>query len=67
MLSEKLSKPFGLTRVAVDLIFALTGYFMGGTVGLGTVICAFVVGPAAQLFMPLSQHLVELCLKKGVR
>lgn len=67
VLSEKLSKPFGLTRVAVDLIFALTGYFMGGTVGLGTVICAFVVGPAAQLFMPLSQHLVELCLKKGVR
>lgn len=67
VLSEKLSKPFGPVRVAVDLVFALAGYLLGGTVGLGTVICAFVVGPAAQLFMPLSRRLVEFCLKKGVR
>ena len=66
VLSEKLSKPFGPVRVAVDLIFALSGYLMGGTVGLGTLICAFVVGPAAQVFMPLSRRLVEFCLKKGV-
>ena len=40
---------------------------LGGTVGLGTLICAFVVGPAAQLFMPLSRRLVEVCLSKGAR
>ena len=66
VLSEKLSKPFGPVRVAVDLVFALSGYMMGGTVGIGTLICAFVVGPAAQVFMPLSRRLVEFCLKKGV-
>lgn len=66
VLSEKLNKPFGPIRVAVDLTFALAGYLLGGTVGLGTVICAFVVGPAAQLFMPLSRRLVELCLKRGL-
>ena len=66
VLSEKLSKPFGPVRVAVDLVFALSGYLMGGTVGIGTLICAFVVGPAAQVFMPLSRRLVEFCLKKGV-
>lgn len=67
VLSEKLAKPFGPTRMAVDLVFALAGYLMGGTVGLGTLVCAFVVGPAAQLFMPLSRRLVELCLKRGLR
>ena len=66
VLSEKLPKPFGPVRVAVDLVFALSGYLMGGTVGIGTLICAFVVGPAAQVFMPLSRRLVEFCLKKGV-
>jgi uncharacterized membrane protein YczE len=66
VLSEKLSKPFGPVRVAVDLVFALSGYLMGGTVGIGTLICAFVVGPAAQVVMPMSRRLVEFCLKKGV-
>ena len=67
VLSEKLKKPFGPVRVAVDLSFALAGWLLGGTVGLGTLICAFVVGPAAQLFMPLSRRLVEVCLSKGAR
>ena len=65
VLSDKLRKPFGPTRVAVDLLFAGLGYLLGGTVGLGTVICAFVVGPAAQVFMPFSRRLVELSLKRG--
>ena len=65
VISEKLHAPFGLTRVLVDLCFAGLGFLLGGTLGLGTVICAFVVGPAAQLFMPLSRRLVESCLKRG--
>lgn len=64
VLSDKLRKPFGPTRVAVDLLFAGLGFLLGGTVGLGTLICAFVVGPAAQVFMSFSQRLVELCLKR---
>ena len=63
VLSEKLRKPFGPTRVIVDLFFAGAGYLLGGTGGLGTLICAFVVGPAAQLFMPFSQRLVDFCVK----
>ena len=64
VLSEKLRKPFGPTRVIVDLLFAGAGYLLGGTVGLGTLICAFVVGPAAQLFMPFSQRLVNTCVSQ---
>ena len=54
VISEKLKRPFGAVRVAVDLCFALAGFAMGGVLGLGTVICAFLVGPAAQLFLPVS-------------
>ena len=54
VISEKTHWKFGVVRIAVDVCFALAGFLLGGTVGLGTVICAFVVGPAAQVFMPIS-------------
>ena len=69
VLSDKLRKPFGPVRIGVDLTFALVGLALGGVVGLGTVICAFRVGPAAQLFFPISQRLCEAALAQfaGVR
>ena len=69
VLSDKLGKPFGPVRIGVDLTFALVGLALGGVVGLGTVICAFLVGPAAQLFFPISQRLCEAALAQfaGVR
>ena len=69
VLSDKLRKPFGPVRIGVDLTFALVGLTLGGVVGLGTVICAFLVGPAAQLFFPISQRLCEAALAQfaGVR
>lgn len=69
VLSGKLRKPFGPVRIGVDLTFALVGLALGGVVGLGTVICAFLVGPAAQLFFPISQRLCEAALAQfaGVR
>ena len=69
VLSDKLRTPFGPVRIGVDLTFALVGLVLGGVVGLGTVICAFLVGPAAQLFFPISQRLCEAVLAQfaGVR
>lgn len=64
VLSGKLHKPFGPVRVLVDLGFALIGFLLGGVVGLGTVICAFVVGPAAQLFFPASGRICTFCVQK---
>lgn len=57
VISDKTRWKFGIVRIAVDVCFALTGFLLGGTLGLGTVICAFVVGPAAQVFMPISARL----------
>ena len=57
VLSDKTKWKFGQVRVAVDLLFALTGFLLGGTLGAGTLICMAVVGPVAQVFMPVSEKL----------
>lgn len=64
VISDKSKKPFGPVRVAVDVCFAAIGFALGGVLGLGTVICAFVVGPAAQIFLPISQRICEGCIRK---
>ncbi len=61
VLSDKSKKPFGPVRVAVDVCFAAIGFALGGVLGLGTVICAFVVGPAAQIFLPVSRRICDGC------
>ena len=62
-ISETLKKPFGAVRVCVDVSFALVGWLLGGVLGAGTVVCAFLVGPTAQLCFPLSRRLCALGLK----
>ena len=59
VLSDKLHKPFGIIRVIVDLLFTGIGFALGGTVGVGTIICAFFVGPAANLFFPTVEKAVR--------
>ena len=69
VLSDKSGKPFGPVRIGVDLTFALVGFTLGGVVGVGTIICAFLVGPAAQLFFPVSEKICVCVLNQfaGVR
>ena len=57
VLSDKTKWKFGPVRVGVDLLFALVGFALGGTVGVGTLICMAVVGPVAQVFMTYSEKL----------
>lgn len=63
VLSEKSGKPFGLVRVCVDCAFAGTGFLLGGVIGVGTVVCAGLVGPAAQLFFPVSEKICQAALQ----
>ena len=64
VLSDRSGKPFGPVRVAVDILFALIGWLLGGVVGLGTLVCAGLVGPCAQVFLPISGKLCDFCLNK---
>lgn len=59
VISDKIKRPFGIIRVLVDVCFAAVGYALGGTVGVGTIICAFVVGPVAGIFMPFNEKIIK--------
>lgn len=59
VISDKLKKPFGIVRVIVDLLFTGIGFAFGGTVGIGTLICAFFVGPVANFFFPVVEKSVK--------
>lgn len=63
VLSDKLKKKFGIVRVIVDVSFVAAGVLLGGIFGIGTLVCAFVVGTAAGILMPYSHRLVEGVLR----
>ena len=64
VISEKSRKPFSIVRVIVDAAFALSGWLLGGTVGLGTLICMFLVGPTAGIFLPVNGRLIEAAVSR---
>ncbi len=64
VISEKSGIRFGIVRVATDVLFVLTGFLLGGKFGIGTVICAFLVGPVAEFCMPISAGLVAASLRR---
>lgn len=47
--SKKTKKPVGLIRSSIELIALTIGYILGGTVGGGTIVTAFLIGPIIQI------------------
>ena len=64
VLSDKLRRKFSVVRMAVDFSFVAIGYALGGSFGAGTIICAFLVGPVAGLFLPFSEKIVSACIAR---
>lgn len=64
VISDKSHKPFSVIRIIVDVCFAAVGFFLGGNAFIGTVICAFLVGPVAGFFMPFNQAWIERVVEK---
>ncbi len=67
VISEKGGFRFGLTRVITDGLFVLIGYILGGKLGLGTIICAFLVGFVADFFMPFSDRIVKSSIRFALK
>ena len=67
VISDKTKIRFGIVRIATDLLFVLAGFLLGGKAGIGTVICAFLVGTVADFCMPLSASIVEKTISFGKR
>lgn len=67
VLSDRTRKPFGPVRVGVDICFAALGWVLGGVAGVGTLVCAGLVGPCAQAFMPVRRRVCGACRKAVCR
>ena len=64
VISEKREWKFGVVRVAVDAAFVLCGFLLGGTAGAGTLVCMFLVGPVAGVFLPLNGRWIEALARR---
>ena len=62
VISDKLHKPFGICRVIVDFSFVIIGVLLGGIFGVGTIVCAFLIGPIADRFLPVIEKSVRRLL-----
>lgn len=45
-----------VVRTGLELTVLLTGWLLGGTVGVGTLVYAVAIGPLAHVFIPLFSH-----------
>ena len=43
----------GVARAGIEITVLVIGFFLGGTVGIGTVVFAFGVGPLVAVFLPM--------------
>ena len=64
VIADKTRRKFGIVRLLVDLAFALTGFALGGILGIGTVVCTALVGPVAGIFMPLNEKQVTALVQR---
>lgn len=64
VISDKSKKKFSIIRILTDVAFVTVGFALGGSFGVGTLICAFCVGPVAGVFLPINGRLIDRVLKK---
>ncbi|MFI5975788.1 YitT family protein [Streptomyces sp. NPDC051452] len=50
-LHRRTGRSIRLTRTVVEVAVVVTGFALGGTIGVGTVLYAVAIGPLAQLFL----------------
>ncbi|GGZ59550.1 membrane protein [Streptomyces bluensis] len=50
-LHQRTGRSIRLIRTAIELAVVATGFVLGGTVGVGTVLYALAIGPLSQLFL----------------
>lgn len=59
IISRKGNFQYRIVRVIGDISFVVIGFFLGGTVGIGTVVAAFLTGPAVQFVRPAVHKAVD--------
>ena len=63
VISDKSRKPFSVIRIIVDACFVLIGFLLGGSIGVGTILCVFIIGPVAGIFLPFNEKIVNSIIR----
>lgn len=64
VISDKLKLDYKKVRISSDLLFVAVGTLLGGAVGVGTLVAAFLTGPFIQFIRPKTDPVIEAILKK---
>ncbi len=64
IISDKLNISYRGVRVSADVTFVVVGFLLGGSVGIGTVLAAFMTGPSVQFLRPYVHKAADLVLKR---
>lgn len=66
ILSDKIAAvQFRWVRIGCDLFFVALGFFLGGTVGAGTIAAVCLTGPLVQFWLPRTKKLLQAVLKEA--
>ncbi|WP_431026776.1 YczE/YyaS/YitT family protein [Lysinibacillus sp. LZ02] len=57
LLSHKLGWSVGRARTTMEIIVAITGFLLGGPIGIGTIIMSFGLGPIVQWALKVNEKL----------
>ncbi|SMC16316.1 Uncharacterized membrane protein YczE [Clostridium acidisoli DSM 12555] len=70
----KLNKPVWLIRASIEITVLIIGFFMGGPVGIGTLLLAITIGPSVQFAFKIgkydskkAQHMDLIDLYRNIR
>ncbi len=66
VISDKIHRRFSVIRILVDAAFILVGWLLGGVFGIGTLICALLVGPVAGVFLPVNERWIKRVIQRFV-
>lgn len=64
IITDKTKYQYKWIRIAFDIFCVVIGFSLGAVVGLGTIICATLLGPAIQFFMPRINKIVKTFIIK---
>lgn len=64
IISNKLKISYRGVRIGADITFVIVGFLLGGAVGIGTVLAAFMTGPSVQFLRPYVYKVTDKILKR---
>lgn len=59
LISDKTRLAYRWVRIGCDVLYVVVGWLLGGTVGVGTIVGAFLTGPMVQFFRPATEKVTS--------